>query len=82
MPTEPLWRVILNWGCVVYFLGLPALAILFSLLHIQVFPPDSQAPQFLGNFHLSVSALVAAMAGLNSFDQHKNRSSDEQKDPP
>jgi hypothetical protein len=72
MTKEPYWRVVLNWGCIMYFLGLPAIAILFGLLHVQVFPSESHAPQFLANFHLSISALVAAMAGLNSFDRYKN----------
>ena len=68
---EPLWRIVLNWGVTLYFLGLPLLLLLIGFLHIELFPPGSHAPQFLGNFHLSVSALVAAMAGLNSFDKYK-----------
>jgi hypothetical protein len=74
---EPLWRLVLNWGCVAYFLGLPALTLLIGFFHLEVFPAGSHAPQFLGNFHLSVSALVAAMAGLNSFDQHKAKGKQE-----
>jgi hypothetical protein len=71
MKTEPLWRAVLNWGCVVYFLALPALTIFVGFTHAQIFEPGSRAPQFLANFHLTISALVAAMAGLNSFDRHK-----------
>jgi hypothetical protein len=63
--------MVLNWGCVLYFLGLPALTLIIGFTHIEPFVPGSRAPQFLGNFHLSVSALVAAMAGLNSFDKYK-----------
>lgn len=77
MMKEPLWRTVLNWGCVGYFLGLPALAILIGFAHIEVFPAGSHAPQFLGNFHLSVSALVAAMAGLNSFDKRQTGNREE-----
>ena len=55
-----------------YFLGLPALVIVIGFAHIEMFPAGSRASQFLGNFHLSVSALVAAMAGLNSFDKYKS----------
>ena len=69
---EPFWRTLLNYGAVAYFLGLPALVILIGFLHVDVFPAGSHAPSFLGNFHLSVSALVAAMAGLNSFDKYKS----------
>jgi hypothetical protein len=71
MKTEPLWRLVLNWGCVFYFLALPALTIFIGFSHIQIFEPGSRAPQFLANFHLTISALVATMAGLNSFDRHK-----------
>jgi hypothetical protein len=66
----PAWREILNWGSVVYFLGLPALAIFLGFTHIQ-FAEGTEVAKFLGNFHLTISALVAAMAGLNSFDRYK-----------
>jgi hypothetical protein len=55
----------------VWFLGLPFLVILVGFTHIELFPAGSDAPRFLANFHLSISALVAAMAGLNSFDRYK-----------
>jgi TM2 domain-containing membrane protein YozV len=72
-PAEPLWRVILNWGLVVYFLGLPAAALIFGLAKIHIDQPGAgtHIAQFLANFHLSVSALLAAIAGLNSFDRYK-----------
>jgi hypothetical protein len=69
MKKEPLWRAVLNWGCVIYFLGLPALGIILALAHIPFDKPE--LARFLGQFHLAISALVAAMAGLNSFDRHK-----------
>jgi hypothetical protein len=79
MATEPLWRVILNWGCVFWFLSLPALAIFLGFTHIS-FAEGTEVAKFLGNFHFTVSAIVGALAGLNSFDQYKkNKSSDEQK---
>jgi hypothetical protein len=67
----PMWREILNWGAVIYFLGLPALAVFLGFTHLP-FAEGTEVAKFLGNFHLSVSALVAAMAGLNSFDRYKS----------
>jgi len=66
----PLWRDILNWGSVIYFLGLPALAIFLGFTDIP-FAEGTAVAKFLGNFHLTVSAIVGALAGLNSFDRHK-----------
>jgi hypothetical protein len=76
---EPLWRVALNWGCVFWFLSLPALVILSGVFSIEIFPPSSDALRFLSTFHFSVSALVAAMAGLNSFDKYKENGKAEAK---
>lgn len=76
--SEPRWRRLLNWGCVVYFLGLPALALLFGLTGIN-FTAGTQIAKFLTDFHFSVSALVAAMAGLNTFDRYKSNG---KKEPP
>jgi hypothetical protein len=70
MTAEPPWRTILNWGVVIYFLTLPALALIFGLTGIQ-FTAGTQIAKFLTDFHFSVSALVAAMAGLNTFDRYK-----------
>ena len=67
---EPLWRVVLNYGLVTYFLGLPALAIILGFMPMH-FGEGTSIAQFLANFHFSVSALVAAVAGLNSFDRYK-----------
>ena len=70
---EPLWRQILNWGCVTYFLGLPAMAVVLGFTHIE-FGKDTQITQFLKEFHFAVSALVATVAGLNSFERSKAKS--------
>ena len=67
---EPLWRSILNWGCVVYFLGLPGVALFYGMMRWS-FTPGSDIPKFLADFHFAVSALLAAVAGLNSFDRYK-----------
>jgi hypothetical protein len=67
---SPAWREILNWGSVVYFLGLPALAIFLGFTHIS-FAEGTEVAKFLGNFHFTVSAIVGALAGLNSFDRYK-----------
>jgi hypothetical protein len=67
---EPMWRQILNWGCVVYFLGLPGIAIFYGVTHFTFGDPSSSnISNFLRDFHFTVSALVAAIAGLNSFDR-------------
>jgi hypothetical protein len=68
--TAPLWRELLNWGSVIYFLGLPALAIFLGFTDFA-FAEGTSVPKFLADFHFTVSALVAAMAGLNSFDRYK-----------
>ena len=69
MTKEPLWRVVLNYGCVVYFLGLPAVVLIGAFIHWRF---DSEAAaKFLTEFHFAVTALVATMAGLNTFDRYK-----------
>jgi hypothetical protein len=71
MPTkEPYWRTVLNYGSVAYFLGLPALAIFLGFTHIG-FAEGTGTAKFLADFHFAVSAIVGALAGLNSFDRHK-----------
>jgi hypothetical protein len=71
-PALPLWRTVLNWGSVIYFLGLPALAIFLGFTHIPFAEgTGSEVAKFLGNFHFTVSAIVGALAGLNSFDRYK-----------
>ena len=72
----PLWRQVLNWGCVVYFLGLPGLALVLAFTHFS-FPPGSNVAKFLTDFHFAVTALVAAVAGLNSFDRYKSNGTKE-----
>jgi hypothetical protein len=67
---EPAWRVILNWGVVFYFLGLPLMAIFLGFTHIRM-GEGTNIAKFLSDFHFSVSALVAAIAGLNTFDRFK-----------
>ena len=66
----PLWRQILNWGCVCYFLGLPAFAVILGFSDMT-FGKGTDIPKFLSDFHFAVTALVAAVAGLNSFERTK-----------
>jgi hypothetical protein len=74
--AEPIWRQILNWGCVLYFLGLPAVALSGALFHFSFDPQVTPgASKFLTEFHFAVTALVATMAGLNTFDRYKGVSS-------
>ena len=68
---EPLWRSILNWGCVVYFLGLPAMAVFYGATDFTFGGTTPNAANFLREFHFAVTALVATIAGLNSFDRYK-----------
>jgi hypothetical protein len=62
-----LWRTILNYGCVFYFLFLPAMAMFLGFIHFHFDPPG--VATFLREFHFSVTALVAAVAGLNTLDR-------------
>lgn len=66
----PLWRDILNWGSIIYFLGLPALAIFLGFSRLS-FAEGTKITEFLSSFHFTVSAIVGALAGLNSFDRYK-----------
>lgn len=69
-PHEPLWRTVLNYGCVAYFLGLPLMAIFYGVTHFTFGDASSpNAAAFLREFHFAVTAIVAAIAGLNSFDR-------------
>ena len=70
MPHEPFWRTVLNYGSVIYFLGLPAIAIFYGATH-YTFGGDTSpnAANFLREFHFACTALVMAIAGLNSFDR-------------
>lgn len=81
--SEPLWRQVLNWGLIIYFLGLPALGLILALTRIPLDfahgENSTHVAQFLANFHFSVSALVAAMAGLNSFDRYKVKANGDAK---
>lgn len=78
-PDEPLWRRVLNYGCVVYFLGLPAIAIFYGATNFTFGSTSPNAASFLREFHFTVSALVATMAGLNSFDRYKAHSNGKKK---
>ena len=80
MKEIPIWRQILNWGCVVYFLTLPMLAIFIGFSRVP-FGESTQIPSFLREFHFTVSALVAAIAGLNSFDRSRPANGSGEKKP-
>jgi hypothetical protein len=81
-PTLPLWRQILAWGSVIYFLGLPALAIFLGFTGIPfAAQSEGEVAKFLANFHFTVTAIVGALAGLNSFDRYKANGK-EGKPPP
>jgi hypothetical protein len=67
-PVYPKWRTLLNWGAVIYFLLIPALVIIYSLFGLK--PVDPSRAAFVISFHYGVSAIVATLAGLNSWDKH------------
>jgi hypothetical protein len=77
---EPLWRQILNWGLIIYFLGLPALAIFLGFTHAS-FGSGTNIAKFLSEFHFAVTALLGAIAGLNSFDRYKASNGKEHRAP-
>jgi hypothetical protein len=78
---EPVWRIMLNYGSVIYFLGLPAMGIVIGFAHID-FAVGTQIPQFLKEFHFTVSALVATVAGLNTFERRKTNGPKPPPNPP
>jgi hypothetical protein len=66
----PKWRLVLEWGCVVYFLGIPLISIvtIFTPL-VADFEKYPESRENLVRFHLAVSGLVATIAGLNTVDR-------------
>ena len=69
---SPAWRRILEWGCVIYFLGLPLITLMTAFTPLE--PDFSKYPEARENmraFHIAVSALVATMAGLNTVDRRR-----------
>lgn len=73
-PPKPgaLWRSILEWGVVIYFLGIPLfyLIIVFTPLDVDL-AHHPNIRQFITQFHITLTAIVTAMAGLNSWDKRK-----------
>jgi len=72
---EPGWRVLLTWGSVITFFGLPL--VFFSLHVLSLETPWLHLENHLGQgtfsylagFYSANTALVAALAGLNSWDK-------------
>lgn len=79
---EPLWRTILNWGSVVYFLGLPAVALFYGVTNFTFGTTSPKAADFLREFHFACTAIVAAVAGLNSFDRRSKNGTPEKESKP
>ena len=77
MNTEPLWKTVLNWGAVVTFFALPLIVLTLQLTGL--FPSKEEAG-YLKDLQRNVTVLVAALAGLRSFEQIKNGS--KPKPPP
>jgi hypothetical protein len=70
MNHQPTWRTILAWGAVAYFLGLPAIALAGGLIHFEM---STNVAKFLADFHMTITALLAAIAGLDSWDRKNEK---------
>jgi hypothetical protein len=69
--STPAWRNVLAWGALTYFLGLPAIAVAGGFLHFEMNP---NVAKFLADFHMTITALLGAVAGLDSWDRRGNTS--------
>lgn len=65
--NEPVWRQVLNWGCVLYFLLIPAIVIVYITFDLPTVTVERVA--FVTKFHIAVTAIIATMLGLNSWDK-------------
>jgi hypothetical protein len=65
---EPLWRTALNWGTTIYFLLIPGIVILYGVAGLPAIEPARAA--FVSSFHYAITAIVATLVGLNSWDKH------------
>jgi hypothetical protein len=75
--TEPLWKIVLNWGTVVMFLLLPLMIMmiqLYLLSHPEVIKnPETYRDHFkyLLEFQRNLAILVFGLAGLRTYEQIK-----------
>jgi hypothetical protein len=67
---EPKWRLILIWGCVVYFLAIPIFVITYAMLDLS--PIDKVRSDFIQHFHYAITGILAALAGLNTLERKNN----------
>jgi hypothetical protein len=71
---DPLWRKVLTWGAVGIFLTLPLFLFGFHLwslgegerLKVEEF-------RYIGIFYTTITTLVFALAGLNSWDKRNGK---------
>ena len=71
---EPRWRTVLCWGAVVTFLGLPFGVCALHLVSDEFptyfhFSQHISEYKFIIPYYQSITALVFALAGLNSWDK-------------
>lgn len=70
---EPRWRIALYWGVVIAFFTLPLVVLVLHLAAIFTnFDPTGKHIgefKYVFEFHRTLAALVAALAGLNSWDK-------------
>jgi hypothetical protein len=73
---EPLWREVLCWGAVITFLTMPLLVFILHIISDEIpsfnFSQHISEYKFFVPFFQSITALVFALAGLNSFDRTRN----------
>ena len=60
----------MNWGVVFYFLFIPAVVMIYITFELP--KVDNERIAFVAHFHYGITALVAAMMGLNSWDKKSN----------
>jgi hypothetical protein len=69
--TEPLWRKVLAWGStLVFILTLPVLLTLQIV--DQLNPRDIEVAKSMAPMYVSITAMLASLAGLNTFVAVKN----------
>jgi hypothetical protein len=75
--NEPLWRKVLTWGAVMVFLALPILVLTIHLTSFSVpnFEMKEHMTEFkyLGVYYTTITTLVFALAGLNSWDKRNGK---------
>jgi hypothetical protein len=74
--SEPLWKLVLNWGVVVTFLTLPMVVLciqMYGRTHPNWMNTDNPEHfKYLMEFQRNLTILVFGLAGLRTWEQVKN----------